>query len=96
MFTQMDGKAVLVTGAAGGIGKETALAFARLGADIFFCDTNPEGIRTTVAAIKALGIAARAEIEAFLERPVVLTLFVRVVPGWRRDARALRRMGFMT
>ncbi len=48
------------------------------------------------AAIKALGIAARAEIEAFLERPVVLKLFVKVVPGWRRDARALRRMGFMT
>ena len=76
MVTQMNGKAVLVTGAAGGIGKETALAFARLGADIFFCDTNPEGIRTTVAAIKALGckvfgkrvdVANRDEMAAFAD-----------------------------
>ncbi len=48
------------------------------------------------AAIKSLGVAARKEIEAFLERPVVLKLFVKVAPGWRRDARALRRLGYST
>lgn len=45
-------------------------------------------------AIKELGTRSRVAIEEFLERPVILKLFVKVVPDWRRDARALRRMGY--
>jgi len=44
-------------------------------------------------AIKEIGIQSREAIEAFLERPVVLKLFVKVVPSWRRDPRAIRRLG---
>ncbi|MFB3906942.1 MAG: GTPase Era [Candidatus Eisenbacteria bacterium] len=46
------------------------------------------------AAIRALGEAAREEIEAFLGRPVFLELRVKVVPKWRRDETALRRLGY--
>jgi GTP-binding protein Era len=46
------------------------------------------------SAIKQLGVRSRAAVEEFLERPVVLKLFVKVVPGWRQDPRALRRMGY--
>jgi GTPase len=46
------------------------------------------------AAIRALGEAARREIEAFLGRPVFLALRVAVLPNWRRDPRALRRFGY--
>lgn len=45
-------------------------------------------------AIKELGVAARASVEEFLDRPVILRLFVKVVPDWRNDARSLRRMGY--
>jgi GTP-binding protein Era len=35
--------------------------------------------------IKAIGTAARLDLEQFLERRVYLDLYVRVEPGWRED-----------
>jgi GTP-binding protein Era len=46
------------------------------------------------AGIKALGQAARAKIEAMLETTVYLDLWVKVLPNWRRDANAVRRLGY--
>lgn len=46
--------------------------------------------------IKALGQAARAKIEAMLETPVYLDLWVKVLPNWRRDPNAIRRLGYET
>lgn len=46
------GKAVLITGAASGIGRASALEFAREGADpLIICDINPEGLKETAAMI---------------------------------------------
>jgi NAD(P)-dependent dehydrogenase (short-subunit alcohol dehydrogenase family) len=53
-------KTVLVTGAASGIGRETALAFARRGADLVICDVNEEGARRTADDVRALGRRASA------------------------------------
>jgi GTP-binding protein Era len=44
--------------------------------------------------IKALGIAARAKIEALLGRSVFLELHVKVLPKWRRHASSLKRLGY--
>jgi len=44
--------------------------------------------------IKALGQAARAKIETLLGRRVFLDLHVKVLPKWRRDAAALKRLGY--
>jgi len=49
-----------------------------------------EGGRT----IKALGAAARAKIEALLGQRVFLDLQVKVLPKWRRDEPALKRLGY--
>jgi len=46
------------------------------------------------AAIRKLGEEAREEIEAFLGRPVFLSLRVRVLPTWRRNSESLRRLGY--
>lgn len=46
------------------------------------------------AAIRELGTAARAKIEAFLERRVYLDLWVKVIPKWRKSPVELRRLGF--
>ncbi|NTW48624.1 MAG: GTPase Era [Chlorobiales bacterium] len=45
-------------------------------------------------AIKRLGQAARRDIEAFLERPVYLELFVKVREDWREQDAKLREFGY--
>ena len=49
-----------------------------------------EGGRT----IKALGAAARVKIEALLGQRVFLDLHVKVLPKWRRNEPALKRLGY--
>jgi NAD(P)-dependent dehydrogenase (short-subunit alcohol dehydrogenase family) len=50
------GKVVLVTGAASGIGRATALAFAREGADpLIISDINADGLKETATSIEKLG-----------------------------------------
>lgn len=51
----LSGKTALVTGAGSGIGKETALAFARRGADLVICDVNERGLVETEQQLRALG-----------------------------------------
>ena len=51
----LSGRTVLVTGAASGIGKETALAFARRGASLIVCDLNEAGLAETERQIRSLG-----------------------------------------
>lgn len=46
------------------------------------------------AAIKRLGQIARRDIEAFLERPVFLELFVKVREDWREQDSKLREFGY--
>jgi len=45
--------------------------------------------------LKRIGVQARPEIEALLGLPVFLRLEVRVLEGWRKDAAALRRLGYL-
>ena len=51
----LDGKSALITGAGGGIGRATALAFAREGARIAVADLMEEAARETVALVNAAG-----------------------------------------
>jgi GTP-binding protein Era len=46
------------------------------------------------AMIKAIGAAARAEIEALLDHQVYLDLRVKVLPRWRKSPSFLRQLGF--
>jgi NAD(P)-dependent dehydrogenase (short-subunit alcohol dehydrogenase family) len=69
-------KWALVTGSGSGIGRETALALARRGADLVICDVNEAGLEETRRDIEALGrktisrpvdVAERDEMRAFAE-----------------------------
>ena len=60
--SNLTGKTVLVTGAGSGIGRETALAFARLGADIVICDIQEGAASRTAEDVRALGRNATAEV----------------------------------
>ena len=73
-------------------------------------DRNPVYIRTVIYVerdsqkrivighegkrIREIGRAARLKIEELLSTPVYLDLWVKVLPNWRRDQAALRRLGY--
>ncbi|MBU0927456.1 MAG: SDR family oxidoreductase [Spirochaetes bacterium] len=70
------GRVAMVTGAASGIGRATALGFAVEGADLAICDINEGGLRALSAEITALGrrchlgrvdVSKKAEAFAFVE-----------------------------
>src|SRR6266851_568295 len=55
MSDLMAGKVVVVTGGAAGIGRATAVAFARRGASVLIGDIDGEGAENTVTSIKDNG-----------------------------------------
>jgi NAD(P)-dependent dehydrogenase (short-subunit alcohol dehydrogenase family) len=54
------GKTVIITGAGSGIGRATALIFAREGANVVCADINDAGAKETAAAVNAKGSQALA------------------------------------
>ncbi|OJH40205.1 SDR family oxidoreductase [Cystobacter ferrugineus] len=79
MNGRLEGKAALVTGSGSGIGRATALLFAREGARVIVSDVNASGAEETVAAIQKKGGEARfircdvsksAEVEALIRGAV--------------------------
>lgn len=54
--SDMTGKAALITGAAAGLGRATALCLARAGADICVVDIRPEGLEETALSARAMGV----------------------------------------
>jgi NAD(P)-dependent dehydrogenase (short-subunit alcohol dehydrogenase family) len=51
----LSGRTGVVTGAASGIGRETALALARRGADLAICDVDEAGREETAEQIRQIG-----------------------------------------
>jgi NAD(P)-dependent dehydrogenase (short-subunit alcohol dehydrogenase family) len=73
----LSGATVLVTGAASGIGRATALEAARRGADLALCDVDEKGLAETAESARALGrdvtaqlvdVSDREDMGAFAER----------------------------
>ena len=75
----LDGKVAFVTGAASGIGRATALAFAREGAHVVVADIDQQGSQDTVRMIEVLGgqalpvscdVTSGADVQAALTKTV--------------------------
>lgn len=56
--SNMQDKAVLVTGAAAGLGRATALRLAAAGADLYLLDVDGDGLAATVREAEAAGVRA--------------------------------------
>lgn len=76
---KLDGKVALVTGGASGIGRATALTFAREGAKLIIADMNEDGGQQTVHMITENGgeatfvqvdVTSAAQIEAMISKAV--------------------------
>lgn len=68
--TDLRGKTVLVTGAASGIGRATALAFAQRGAALVICDINERGLEDVAEEIRKMGcevLARRVDVTSGAE-----------------------------
>jgi 3-oxoacyl-[acyl-carrier protein] reductase len=72
---RLSGKMVIVTGAARGIGRASALRFAQEGAHLALCDLNAEGVEETAALVRQhnvraftdrVDVSSREEVEAFV------------------------------
>ena len=97
----LDGKSALITGGGGGIGRATALAFAREGARVAVADVAEEAARETVALVNAAGgqaislsgdVSRDADVRAMID--AVVGTYRRLdcafnnagIAGWHVDA----------
>ena len=60
MAADLSGHAALITGAASGIGRASAVAFSSAGASVALLDIDADGLAHTAAAVRAMG--SRAEV----------------------------------
>ncbi|SCW86846.1 SDR family oxidoreductase [Ancylobacter rudongensis] len=76
---EFEGRVALVTGAARGLGRVTALAFAREGAHVVITDIDADGGRETLTLIKAVGaqglfLRSDVRVESEVEEMVAKTV----------------------
>jgi NAD(P)-dependent dehydrogenase (short-subunit alcohol dehydrogenase family) len=86
----VDGKAVLVTGGASGIGRATALALAREGARVLVCDLDEAGGE---AVAKKIGVDARFVRVDVTQEPEVESMVRAALEGFGRLDCAVNNAG---
>src|SRR2546423_8502120 len=96
------GKTIIVTGAASGIGRATALIFAREGANVVCADVNEQGARETAGEVNAKGSQALALAVDVTKRPRVQDMVERTLDAFggvqflfNSAGAALRRSKFL-
>ena len=96
------GKTIIITGAASGIGRATALIFAREGANVVCADLNENGVKETVEKIDAIGgqalalaidVTKRAAVKDMVE--LAINDFGRVHFLFNSAGAAMRRSKFL-
>lgn len=84
MMQALDGKIALVTGGAAGLGRGTALTFAKAGATVIIADVDERGAEETVRLITAAGGAAHALATDVTRAAAVETLLTHIAATWGR------------
>src|SRR6476659_4540667 len=96
------GKTIIITGAASGIGRATALIFAREGANVVCADINEANVKETAAQVNAKGsqalavkvdVTRRAEVDDMVKR--ALDAFGSIQFLFNSAGAAIRRAKFL-
>jgi 3-oxoacyl-[acyl-carrier protein] reductase len=96
------GKTIIITGAGSGIGRATALIFAREGANVVCADVNEKGARTTAEEVNGKGsqalavkvdVTRRGEVSAMVERAIAAFGSVQFL--FNSAGAAIRRAKFL-
>jgi NAD(P)-dependent dehydrogenase (short-subunit alcohol dehydrogenase family) len=96
------GKTIIITGAASGIGRATALIFAREGANVVCADINHQGAQDTASAVNAKGaqalslavdVTSRAQVDDMVRRAI--DAFGSIQFQFNSAGAALRRAKFL-
>jgi NAD(P)-dependent dehydrogenase (short-subunit alcohol dehydrogenase family) len=82
--SDMTGKAALVTGAAAGLGRATALRLASAGADICMVDIDAEGLAATGQEVRALGVKALVQVADLADADTPRKLVAAAVQEFNR------------
>ena len=78
------GKTIVITGAASGIGRATALIFAREGANVVCADINEAGVKETAEQVNAIGSQALALTIDVTKRAAVNDMISLALNGFGR------------
>jgi len=81
---RLNGKVAIVTGAASGIGRATALRFAKEGARVVVCDLNQAGIDPVVSEIVAAGGEAIGYVVNVVDKKQIGEMVAGVKALWSR------------
>lgn len=93
MAGMLEGKSALITGGGGGIGRATALIFAREGARLAVADANPDAAGETVAQVNAAGGQAISLSGDVTESAAVKAMIDQVVATYGRIDCAFNNAG---
>jgi NAD(P)-dependent dehydrogenase (short-subunit alcohol dehydrogenase family) len=93
MGADLSGSAVLITGAASGIGRASALAFASAGASVALVDIDAEGLADAAAAARAVGPRAEVLVADVRDLGAVTGAVGRAVAAFGRLDAALNNAG---
>ena len=93
MAGMLAGKSALITGGGGGIGRATALAFAREGARVAVADANVDSAQQTVALVNAAGGQAMSLGGDVTDSAAVQAMIAAVVAAYGRIDCAFNNAG---
>jgi NAD(P)-dependent dehydrogenase (short-subunit alcohol dehydrogenase family) len=93
MGADLSGSAALITGAASGIGRASALAFASAGASVALVDIDAEGLADAAAAARAVGPRAEVLVADVRDLGAVTGAVGRAVAAFGRLDAALNNAG---
>ena len=91
----LQGKTVLITGAARGLGAAMAVGLAERGADLALVDLDPAALEATCAACTAHGVAARPYAADVSVESEVVGLYERVVEDFERLDASIANAGVL-
>jgi len=84
MAADLSGCTALITGAASGIGRASAIAFATSGASVALVDIDADGLAGTAAAVRALGVRAEVLLADVTSMPEVTSAVGQAVESFGR------------